>query len=147
MVERWHACNRNAYSYVAGHQRHTLADARTFFRERLMPSAEITLACSLVGQTLGLIALEPEAQPGRGWVRQLAVFDGEQRRGVGSLLVEHAKARCPAGLRLYTFARNAPARAFYAGHGFEAIAFGTSPAPESEPDVLYGWPAPTGELR
>ncbi|MEN9543800.1 MAG: 2-amino-4-hydroxy-6-hydroxymethyldihydropteridine diphosphokinase [Pseudomonadota bacterium] len=140
VVERWHTTHRTAYFYVEEQQRHTLTDARTFFREQLMPSAEITLACSLAGQPLGLLAIEPEARAGHGWVRQLAVFDGEQRRGVGSRLVGHAKARCPAGLRLYTFVRNAPARAFYAHHGFEVLAFGTSPAPESEPDVLYHWP-------
>jgi hypothetical protein len=30
---------------------------------------------------------------------------------------------------------DAPARAFYAKHGFAEVAFGVSPAPESEPDV------------
>ncbi len=73
------------------------------------------------------------------WIRQLAVFPGCQRRGVGTALLRHARERSAAELRLFTFQRNAPARAFYAKHGFVVVAYGTSPAPELEPDVEYRW--------
>jgi hypothetical protein len=43
---------------------------------------------------------------------------------------------CCAG---FTFQRNDVARAFYAKHGFVEMAFGISPAPESEPDVEWRW--------
>jgi hypothetical protein len=33
------------------------------------------------------------------------------------------------------------ARAFYEWHGFSVVAFGVSPAPESERDVEYRWQA------
>jgi 2-amino-4-hydroxy-6-hydroxymethyldihydropteridine diphosphokinase len=142
VVDCWHASNRVSYAYVAEIQRHSRADDGRFFREQLMPACEITVARSLDGQPLGLIALEAEpGAAGRGRVRQLAVFGDQQRRGIGSLLIEHARQRFPVGMRLHTFQRNAPARAFYARQGFEELALGISPAPESEPDVLLGWPA------
>jgi GNAT superfamily N-acetyltransferase len=64
-----------------------------------------------------------------------------QRRGIGSALLSKARERSPQELRLYTFQRNGPARAFYERHGFMRIAFGVSPAPEYEPDVEYRWRA------
>ncbi len=82
-------------------------------------------------------ALVPRAP----WIRQLAVFPGYRRQGVGTALLRKAQDRSPAELRLFTFQRNAPARAFYERHGFSAVAFGVSPAPELEPDVEYRWTA------
>jgi ribosomal protein S18 acetylase RimI-like enzyme len=40
-------------------------------------------------------------------------------------------------MRLFTFQRNKAARSFYEKFGFRPVAFGISPAPESEPDVEY----------
>jgi hypothetical protein len=34
---------------------------------------------------------------------------------------------------------NVAARALYEGHGFQAVKFDLSPAPESAPDVEYHW--------
>ena len=82
---------------------------------------------------VGLIALEVP------WIRQFAVFPEHQRHGIGTALLAKARECSPAELRLYTFQRNGKARAFYAKHGFSAVAFGISPAPESEPDVEYRW--------
>jgi ribosomal protein S18 acetylase RimI-like enzyme len=82
---------------------------------------------------LGLIALDVP------WIGHLAVFPGYQRRGIGSALLSQARERSPRELRAFTFRRNLPARAFYERHGFVAVAFGVSPAPESEPDVEYRW--------
>ena len=42
-------------------------------------------------------------------------------RGVGSVLLEHAKRRQPDGFRLWTFQRNAMARSFYRKHGLIEI--------------------------
>ena len=137
VIDGWYATNRAAYPYVAEIQRHTHADDARFFRERLLPSCAVTLACDLTDRALAFVATES------GWVRHLSVFEGERRRGIGSLLIDHAKTRWPGGLRLYTFQRNDAARAFYARHGFTEVALGVSPAPESEPDVLLAWPAPT----
>lgn len=86
------------------------------------------------GAPVGFMALSP------GWIEQLHVAPAEQRTGVGSALLEHAKSRIP-DIRLHTHVANAQARAFYAKHGFDEIAFGVSPAPESAPDVLLRWTA------
>ncbi len=87
------------------------------------------------GTLEGLIALEVP------WIRHLAVFPEFQRRGVGTALLRKARECSPLELRLFTFQRNAAARAFYARHGFSLVAFGISPAPEMEPDVEYRWTA------
>jgi GNAT superfamily N-acetyltransferase len=130
LVRAWHETNRESFPYVALQQQHTLDDARRFFRDHVAPVARIWVA-DAEGELQGLVALEAP------WIRQLAVFPPFQRRGIGSALLRAARAASPAELCLYTFFRNAAARAFYERHGFAAIAFGVSPAPESEPDVLY----------
>ncbi len=62
-----------------------------------------------------------------------------QRRGVGSALLDKARALSPGGLELYTHVENHGARTFYEKHGFGAVRFGMSSAPENEPDVEYAW--------
>lgn len=65
-----------------------------------------------------------------------------QREGVGELLLEWAKAFSDGRLGLFTFARNAGARAFYARQGFKVVAQGFEPAWQLE-DVRLEWAAPT----
>ena len=77
-------------------------------------------------------------------VEHLYVRPDAQRVGIGAALLEAAKARRPAGLRLWVFQRNHGARAFYARHGFAEMEL-TDGADneEREPDVLLAWaPAP-----
>jgi GNAT superfamily N-acetyltransferase len=132
LVARWHETNLVSYRYVEEHQRHTLEGARAFFRSKILPSCAVWVA-ETMGDLVGLIAIEAP------WIRQLTVFPGHQRRGVGTALLGRARECSPAELRLYTFRRNDKARAFYENHGFEVVAFGVSPAPELEPDVEYRW--------
>ena len=134
VVDGWHTTNRASYPYVAEHQRHTLEDARVFFREHVLAECRVWIAQRSASlPPIGMLALQGI------WIRQLAVFPGFQRQGAGSALLAAARDASPAELRLYTFRRNATARAFYARHGFVAVAFGVSPAPESEPDVEMRW--------
>ena len=132
LVAAWHRTNVETFTYVREQQRHTLDDATRFFREHVVAHCEVAVAAT-ADQLVGVIAIEPP------WIRQLAVFAGWRRRGVGSALLRHARQRSPSELRLFTFRRNASARAFYATHNFVAVAYGTSPAPEHEPDVEYRW--------
>lgn len=132
LVPRWHETNLVSYRYVAEHQKHTLADARGFFRNHIVPVCEVWVA-TRCERLLGLIALEPP------WIRQFAVFPEYQRQGIGTALLRKVRERSPTELRLFTFQRNEGARAFYERHGFAAVAFGVSPAPELEPDVEYRW--------
>jgi ribosomal protein S18 acetylase RimI-like enzyme len=79
--------------------------------------------------------------PGRGaMVLHLYLDPSWRRRGLGSALLARARAAHPAGLSLFAFARNQAARAFYAHHGFRAVAEGDASAnEEGEPDVLLSW--------
>jgi putative acetyltransferase len=134
LVARWHETNLVSYRYNEEQQRHTLADARKFFRSRVLPVCEVWVA-TRSNQLLGVVVVEAP------WIRHFAVFPEHQRQGVGTQLLRKARERSPAEIRLYTFQRNLPARAFYEKHGFVAVAFGMSPAPELEPDVLLQWTA------
>jgi putative acetyltransferase len=134
LVARWHETNLVSYRYVDEHQRHTLEEARSFFRDHLLPSCTVWVADES-GHLLGVLALEAS------WIRQLAVFPESQRRGVGTALLRKARECSPVELRLFTFQRNDKARAFYEKHGFKIVALGISPAPELEPDVEYRWEA------
>ncbi|MFO1325533.1 MAG: GNAT family N-acetyltransferase [Burkholderiales bacterium] len=132
VVRRWHDTNLASYPYVALHQKHTLDDARRFFRDSLLPTCQVWVAEDSRG-LVGLLALEAP------WIRQLAVFPEFQRSGAGTALLHKAQEASPRELRLFTFQRNSKARAFYEKHGFAAVAFSVSPAPELEPDVEYRW--------
>ena len=134
VVARWHETNLASYRYNAVQQRHTLADARAFFRIKLLPACHVWVA-TRSGGLMGMLAFEAP------WIRHFAIFPEHQRQGIGTALLEKARERSPAEIRLFTFQRNAPARAFYEKHGFVAVAFGISPAPELEPDVEYRWPS------
>ena len=74
----------------------------------------------------------------------LYVRPGHYRQGVGDRLLARAKAMSSGRLRLFTFQRNARARAFYEARAFVVIAYGDgSTNEEREPDVLYEWIAPS----
>ncbi|MEO0983690.1 MAG: GNAT family N-acetyltransferase [Pseudomonadota bacterium] len=79
------------------------------------------------------IALKP------GLIDHLAVHPAHWRGGLGARLVGHAQTR-QAALDLWTFQRNAPARALYEKHGFQPAEFTDGARnEEKEPDVRYTW--------
>jgi len=128
----WHASGRAAYGFIERWQRFTLDEARAAFRERIA-QLQIWVA-EIDGGIAGFVALSGERD-----LAYLYIAPDAQRRGVGTALMNHAKQLRPDELELYTHQRNEPARAFYEQHGFVAIAYGVSPAPENEPDVRYRW--------
>lgn len=114
-------------------QRHTQAQTREFFTRVVTTRCEVWVA-ERQGRILGVLAMQGDE------VDRLYVDLPTQRQGVGSALLEHAKALCPQGLKLVTLTGNTRACRFYEHHGFVAYEWGTSPAPECEPDVWYRWP-------
>jgi GNAT superfamily N-acetyltransferase len=108
-------------------------EIRGFVVDKMVPEQE-TWVAEDGGRIVAVMVL------GVDMVDQLYVAPGELRRGIGDAMLAHAKHLRPAGLRLWAFQRNAPARRFYEARGFIAIQF-TDGANnmEREADVLYRW--------
>ena len=86
----------------------------------------------------------------RGQVAAYMLIDGEnldhlyvapasQDRGFGSALLAKAKVLSPQRIVLWTFQRNARARAFYEARSFHAGRQTDGQNEEGEPDVQYEW--------
>jgi len=116
---------------------HTPEEDRWWVANILLQQDEVWVA-EEAGTLLGFLALHDDAAG--DWVNQLYLRPGTWRRGIGSALLAHAKARHPAGLRLWCFQVNARGRAFYERHGF-TVDHTTDGADneEREPDMLYVW--------
>jgi GNAT superfamily N-acetyltransferase len=131
-VAVWHRAGLAAYTYLPTWQAFTLDAARTVFREHVLPRCAIWVG-TLDGRVVAYLAMNGS------YVDRLYVDPSEWRKGWGTRFVEFAKQVSPAGLELHTHVENVAARALYERHGFEAVKFGISPAPESAPDVEYHW--------
>ncbi len=108
-------------------------EVRGWIRDRLIPEHETWVAHD-GDRVVALLALAP------GWIEQLYVAPDLLRRGIGSRLVEVAKASQPDGLQLWTFQVNDRARGFYERHGFVAVELTDgSGNQERQPDVRYAW--------
>jgi GNAT superfamily N-acetyltransferase len=111
---------------------HTPDEDRWFYRERMFKAC--TLWGAFHGDVLnGIIAFRND------WIDQLYVLPDAQGRGVGSELLQVAKATFDR-LQLWTFQRNTRARRFYEARGFalveETDGVGNE---EKEPDARYLW--------
>lgn len=112
---------------------HTDEQVRAWVAEIIMRRCRVWLArrgyC-----VLGFMALDGDE------LDQLYLRPGHYRQGIGSRLLALAKRESPGRLRLYTFQRNARARAFYEAHGFWVVDINNgSRNEEREPDVQYEW--------
>jgi GNAT superfamily N-acetyltransferase len=113
---------------------HTPDEDRVWVTEIVLPHQEVWVA-EAGGKLMGVVSLDMDDM-----LTQLYILPAYQGLGIGSALLDWAKAARPGGLRLYAFQRNTRARAFYEHRGFVAIAFGDgSGNEEGEPDVLYRW--------
>lgn len=111
-------------------------DVRGWVRSTLVPRCEVWLGVD-GGAVVGFLALERE------WIEQLYLEPSRTGEGIGSALLDHAKAQRPDGLELWAFQSNTGARRFYERHGFVATAFTDGDNEEGAPDVRYRWPAPS----
>jgi len=90
------------------------------------------------GRIVGLMALKRADEV--GCVEQLWLRPEAVGQGIGSQLIEQAKAALGAPIRLWTFQQNVGARNFYRRHGFAVVAFTDGAGNEERcPDVLFEW--------
>ncbi|MFD7711050.1 GNAT family N-acetyltransferase [Streptomyces sp. NPDC059785] len=106
---------------------------RSWIREVVVPGLE-TWVATVDRSVIGMMVLDGED------LDQLYLDPAWQGRGIGGRLVEVAKQRRPAGLALWTFQVNGPARRFYERHGFVAAERTDGHRNEErEPDIRYRW--------
>ena len=111
---------------------HDDADIARFVASKMIPELETWVAVE--GDAIvGLLALRDE------WVDQLYLLPGRTGAGIGSALLDLAKAQRPGGLQLWAFQSNVRAIAFYEGHGFVAEAWTEGDNEEGAPDVRMRW--------
>jgi ribosomal protein S18 acetylase RimI-like enzyme len=128
----WERARWDAQPWLEERMGYSHEDNLRHFENVVMRENEVWLAVE-GEEIVALVAL------GERRIEQLHVEPRCQGRGIGTLLLDRAKQLAPEGLTLFTHQRNERARAFYERRGFRAMQFGTSPPPESEPDVKYAW--------
>jgi ribosomal protein S18 acetylase RimI-like enzyme len=92
------------------------------------------------GRLLGFLAIEHSTNLEAPVLERLYVQPSDQSRGVGSALLDQAKALRPQQIYLWVFQKNTGAIRFYERHGFHLVKL-TDGAEnmEREPDALYEW--------
>ena len=142
-----------AEAYLAARKRflsyaplaHSEEEVRHWIREELIPRGGVYVAVE-DGVILGMLALSKDQE--FGWIDQLYLRPESVGRGIGSLLLEHAKAVFGPPVRLYTFQENHLAIRFYERHGFHPIACTDGGWNEEGcPDVLYEWALKNGSEK
>jgi GNAT superfamily N-acetyltransferase len=116
---------------------HSDASVRGWVRERLIPTGRTTVAL-VDGAVVGFLSISSGAAG--GWIEQLYLHPDWVGRGLGTQMLERARAELAPPIRLYTFQCNQRAREFYERRGFRAIKLGDGSGNEEGcPDVLYEW--------
>lgn len=110
---------------------HSDEEVRAWFQTEVLPNQEVWVA--LAGEAIvALLVLDED------WVEQLYVSPAWMAEGIGSSLLDLAKALRPDGLQLKTFQSNAGAQRFYERHGFVAREV-SAENEEGAPDIRYEW--------
>ena len=92
------------------------------------------------GEPVALLSLDPPADDGPTFLNHLYLAPESRGLGIGDSLMALAKAERPGGLQLWAFQANAPARRFYARHGFVEVELTDGLTNEErEPDVRMVW--------
>jgi ribosomal protein S18 acetylase RimI-like enzyme len=111
---------------------HSDAEAREWIRTVVIPEREVWLMEDADSAPLAVLILDG------GWVDQLYVEPTCTGMGLGSRLIDLAKARRPTGLQLWTFVTNTRAQKFYRRHGFVmAETTDGSGNEEQAPDIRF----------
>ena len=132
VVGVWHRSGQAAYVFLPSWPTLTLDRAGTIFREVILRQCNVWVG-TLEQQVVAYLAMKGS------YIDRMFVDPSQWRKGWGTRLVDFAKGLSPNGLELHTHQENHAARMLYERHGFKAVKFGTSPPPESAPDVEYHW--------
>lgn len=108
------------------------AEVHDWFASVVVPEREVWVI-DTAKDLVALLVLDDQ------WIDQLYVDPSWWQRGLGSQLVELAKAIWPSGLDLWTFQSNVAAQRFYERHGFVAVETSDGNNEERAPDVHYRW--------
>ena len=125
------ASQADALPYVA--RLHTQEETFRFITDRVFTDCEVWVATHK-DAVIGMMAIN------RSNIDHLYLLPGYYRKGIGTMLLNHAKALRPAGLTLYAFEANVRACTFYRNHGFHAMKRGDGSDNEAQmPDILFQW--------
>ena len=102
-----------------------------YFDEHVLTETSVQLALRH-GELVGFGAFTPES------VMQLYVHVDHLGQGIGTRLLDHAKAASGGKLWLYTFVTNTKAQHFYERHGFEVVERGFETVMQLG-DLRYEW--------
>ena len=116
-------------------QIHTPEEVRDHTRGLLARHEAWVAADGAGGEVVGYAVLSD------AWLDALYVAPAHQGRGVGTALLDLAKARRPRGFALWVFASNEPARRLYRRHGLVELEHTDgSGNEERSPDLRMDWP-------
>lgn len=122
---------------------HSDEEVLRWIAQVLIPRGGVFVAIA-ADQIVGMMALSRAEQT--GWIDQIYLRPDAVGCGIGTLLLERAKAELGSPIRLYTFQENQAARRFYQRRGFRPLAFTDGSGNEEQcPDVLYEWIAESGK--
>ena len=119
---------------------HGPEEVRAWFRAMLAADGpggerdrEVWVAASDAA-VIGYLVLDP------AWLDSLYVRPGRTGQGIGSILLDLAKALRPSGFELWVFESNVPARTFYARRGLVDLERTDGSGNEEQaPDIKMAW--------
>ena len=111
---------------------HLDEEVKRHFVATVMPFAEVWVA-EVDDAVSGVLVLNGN------WIEQLYVDPDWTNQGLGTALIERAKAERPEALDLWTFKSNRGAQRFYERHGFRAVGATNGDNEEGEADIHYRW--------
>lgn len=112
---------------------HTADEVLAHFRDEVLVRDEVWVA-EREGEVLAFVAF------GEEYLNHLYVHPLAQRFGIGSELLNRAKASRASGLKLWVFQKNRGARRFYETRGFSLLRLTDGrDNEEQEPDAEYQW--------
>jgi ribosomal protein S18 acetylase RimI-like enzyme len=128
-VQMWRASMEQALGIKDPHS----WDDQLNYLHEIAEKNEIFLAIEAEsGQVVGMMATDGSE------LDQLYIHVDYQGQGIGTMLLNKAKAMSPGTLQLYTFEVNKQAQAFYEKHGFTIIQRGVE-SNSGMDDIRYEW--------